>query len=121
MEFYTSVLGGDLTTSTFAEFGMNEDPSEADKLMHAQLETGGGLVLMGADVPNSMGPPGANPSVSLSGGAEDEDELRGYWEGLSEGGTVLAPFEKAPWGDLFGMCSDRFGVTWLVNVAGAAA
>jgi PhnB protein len=121
MEFYTSVFGGDLTTSTFAEFQMNEDPSEADKLMHAQLETGGGLVLMAADVPNSMGPPGANPAVSLSGGAEDEDELRGYWDRLSEGGTVMAPFEKAPWGDLFGMCSDRFGVTWLVNVAGAAA
>jgi len=121
MDFYTTVFGGELTTSTFAEFGMDEDPSEADKVMHSQLETAGGLVLMAADVPNSMGDPGANPAVSLSGPAEDATELRGYWEKLSEGGTVLAPFEVAPWGDTFGMCADRFGVTWMVNVAGAPA
>ena len=54
MDFYQSVFGGDLTVSTFAEFHASDDPSEQDKVMHAQLETPDGLVLMAADTPNGM-------------------------------------------------------------------
>jgi PhnB protein len=54
MDFYQSVFGGELTRSTFAEAGMSEDPGEADKVMHSQLVTPGGMVLMGADTPASM-------------------------------------------------------------------
>ncbi|MDQ1572034.1 MAG: PhnB protein [Actinomycetota bacterium] len=115
MEFYQTVLGGDLTITTFGEFNASEDPAEQDKVMHSQLISPTGLTLMGSDTPNSMEyNPGDNISVSLSG--EDEPELRGYWEKLSDGANVTAPFEKAPWGDVFGMCVDRFGVNWLVNV-----
>ena len=48
-----------------------------------------------------------------------QTELRGYWDKLSDGATVTAPLDKAPWGDTFGMCKDRFGVNWLVNIAGS--
>ena len=120
MEFYHSVFGGKLTTNTFAEFHASEDPAEKDKIMHSLLEADGGLVIMAADTPNSMElTPGSNFAVSLSG--EDEAELRGYWGRLSDGGTVTMPLEKAPWGDTFGMCVDRFGVSWMVNVAGTPA
>ena len=120
MEFYHSVFGGKLTTNTFAEFHASEDPAEQDKIMHSLLETDGGLVIMAADTPNSMElTPGSNFAVSLSG--EDEAELRGYWDKLSDGGTVTMPLDKAPWGDTFGMCLDRFGVSWMVNVAGTPA
>jgi PhnB protein len=120
MGFYHSVFGGELTTNTFAEFRASEDPAEQDKIMHSQLETDGGLVIMAADTPNSMElAPGSNFAVSLSG--EDETELRGYWDRLSDGGTVTMPLDKAPWGDTFGMCVDRFGVSWMVNVAGTPA
>jgi PhnB protein len=120
MEFYHSVFGGKLTANTFVEFRASEDPAEQDKIMHSQLETDGGLVIMAADTPNSMElAPGSNFAVSLSG--EDETELRGYWDRLSDGGTVTMPLDKAPWGDTFGMCVDRFGVSWMVNVAGTPA
>jgi len=117
MEFYYSVFGGELTMSTFAEMQASEDPAEQDKIMHSQLVTDNGLTLMAADTPNSMDyAPGTNDfAVSLSG--EDEGELRGYWDKLSDGGTVLMPLERAAWGDLFGMCTDRFGITWLVNIS----
>lgn len=120
MDFYHSVFGGELTSNTFAEFNAAEDPAEQDKIMHSMLVTEGGLVLMAADTPNSMDyTPGNSISVSLSG--EDEAELGGYWKQLSESGTALVPLEPAPWGDSFGMCVDRFGVTWMVNIAGTSA
>jgi len=116
MSFYHSVFGGELTVSTFADFDASADPTEQDKIMHAQLETPDGLVLMGADTPEGMEYRSqAGVSVSLSG--DDELRLRGYWERLSEGGSVTVAFEKAPWGDTFGMCVDRFGTSWLVNLA----
>jgi len=120
MDFYQSVFGGTLTKSTFGEFHASEDPAEADRIMHSALETPGGFTLMGADTPNSMElTQGDSISVSLSG--DDHDELMGYWNGLVDGATITAPMNTAPWGDSFGMCIDRFGVTWLVNISAPAA
>ncbi|PRY18830.1 3-demethylubiquinone-9 3-methyltransferase [Pseudosporangium ferrugineum] len=79
------------------------------------LETPGGLTLMASDTPPGMEVvPGSAISVSLSG--DDADELKGYWEKLSEGGAVSVPLEKQMWGDEFGTCRDRFGVDWMVNI-----
>ncbi len=64
--------------------------------------------------------PGDSFSVSLSGGPEDDAELRGFWDGLAAGGTVVEPLSTAPWGDSFGMVKDKFGVLWLVNIAGTS-
>jgi PhnB protein len=122
MGFYQSVFGGELNMSTFAEYHASEDPAEQDKIMHAMLTTENGMVLMGADTPSSMDyTPGSNFSVSLSGSGSEEAELRGYFEKLADGGTVAMPLEKAPWGDTFGMCKDKFGVDWLVNITPAAS
>ena len=52
---------------------------------------------------------------------DDADELRGWWDKLSEGGQVAVPLEKQMWGDVFGMCMDRFGIGWMVNIAGQAS
>jgi len=114
MEFYKGVFGGDLTVSTFGEFGAENSP-DADKIMHSQLETDRGFTLMASDTPSGMGrTPGDNITISLSG--EDGGELRGYWEKLSDGGNVTMPLEKQMWGDEFGMVTDRFGIPWMVNI-----
>ena len=117
MEFYREVFGGTLNLMTFGQFG-TEDPGLADKIMHGQLETPAGFTLMGADTPPGMElSPGSAITVSLSG--DDPEELRGYWKSLSgSGGTVTAELEKQMWGDEYGSCVDRFGVAWLVNIAG---
>lgn len=120
MEFYHSVFGGELTSSTFGEFGVSEDPAESDRIMHSMLVSPSGLVLMASDTPNRMEfNPGTNITVSLSGESDDDAELRGYWDKLSQGGTVSMPLEAAPWGDSFGQLVDKFGIGWLVNIAGA--
>ena len=121
MEFYQWVFGGALVSSTFAEFHARDDPAEHEKIMHALLTTDRGPVLMASDTPNRMDyTPGNNFSISLSGAQVDDGELRGYWDKLSAGGTVTMPLGLAPWGDTLGMCTDKFGVNWLFDIAGAA-
>ena len=116
MEFYKTVFGGKLTMSTFKEYNASQDPSEDNKIMHALLETDNGMTLMAADTPNAMEyNPGTNMSISLSG--DDDKELSGYYQKLSAGGMVAMPLEAAPWGDKFGMCTDKFGVAWMVNIS----
>jgi PhnB protein len=115
LEFYRGVFGGELTLSTFGESGMAGGP-DADRIMHGQLETPAGYTLMAADTPAGMERTvGTNMSVSLSG--DDTEELRGYFDKLSDGGTVTMPLEKQMWGDEFGMCVDPFGVSWMVNIS----
>lgn len=118
MTFYQSVFGGKLDVMTFDQ--MAHDPSEKDNVMHAMLEAPNGMVLMGADTPKSMSyAPAGGMTVSLSG--DNEPELRGFWDKLSQGGQITMPLEKAPWGDSFGMLTDKYGTPWMVNIAGAKA
>lgn len=114
MEFYKTVFGGNLTMNTFQEF----HAGDSDLIMHAMLEAENGIRFMAADTPSEMEySQGANISMSLSG--EDEAELRGFWRKLSDGATITMPLEKAPWGDTFGMLTDKFGINWMVNITGS--
>ncbi|MCC9175482.1 MULTISPECIES: VOC family protein [Arthrobacter] len=121
MSFYQDVFGGTLESSTFAEMNMSDDPSEANKIMHSTLTTDSGFVLMASDTPNAMaGPESVAPdssngyAIALSG--DNSDELRGYWDKLLDGGQMTLPLEKAPWGDVFGMVTDRFGTSWMISI-----
>jgi PhnB protein len=115
MEFYKSALGGELAMNTFAEFG--NDRPDGDKIMHANLETPDGFTLMASDTPPGMEEPsGNNIAISLSG--DDNDKLRGYWDQLTEGAKVTMPLERQVWGDEFGQFTDKFGIQWMVNIAG---
>jgi len=117
MEFYKSVFGGKLTMNTFKEFNASQDPSDDNKIMHAMLEADNGITLMGADTPNGMEyHSGTNISISLSG--DNDAELSGYYEKLVAGGRIREPLTQAPWGDKFGMLTDKFGVEWMVNITG---
>ncbi len=88
MEFYASVFGGTLNLNTFADYGAQGTP-DADRIMHAALETDAGYTIMAADVTSEM----------------------------EYHGTVTMPLAKQAWGDEFGMCVDQFGVPWLVNIS----
>ena len=115
MEFYRAVFGGKLVMNTFKEYHASQDAIEDDKIMHAMLEAENGITFMAADTPNGMEyRPGANISMSLSG--DNEAELKTYFQKLSAGGMVTMPLDNAPWGDMFGMCTDKFGINWMVNI-----
>ncbi|MGL4744333.1 MAG: VOC family protein [Dermatophilaceae bacterium] len=118
MEFYQQVLGGELTVSTFGEYG-GAGPS-ADGVMHANLTTPSGFTLMASDVPpgqEGSHHPGTNVRLSLGG---DDESLREYWAQLSDGATIETPLEKQVWGDEYGALADRFGIHWMVNIGSAS-
>jgi PhnB protein len=115
MEFYHSVFGGQLRINTFGEFG-SSDPATADKVMHAMLTTDQAYILMASDIaPGMPYNPGNTITCSLSG--DPGEGLEQVWEKLSDGGTVVMPFEKQVWGDVYGMCIDKFGIPWMVDIA----
>jgi PhnB protein len=118
IEFYKDVFGGELQLNTVGEYGDASAPG-ADRIMHAWLKSPSGYDLMVADTqPGMPYQPGNNISLSLSG--DNDDELRGYWDKLSSGGTITVPLEKQMWGDVFGACIDKFGISWLVNIGETA-
>ena len=120
MAFYQGIFGGRLTVATFAEFHASTDPAEDDLVMHAELFGANGIHLMAADAPARVElPTGSAITLSLAG--EDEAELRAAFERLAEGGTVAMPLAPSAWGAVFGMCTDRFGVGWMVNIAAPGA
>lgn len=116
MEFYKSVLGGELNINTFGEFGAEQlDPNG---VMHAQLETPAGFRLMASDN-GSQGELTMGDNVTISIAGDDADDLRRWFNALAEGGQVTMPLEKQVWGDEFGMLTDQFGVHWMVNISSA--
>ena len=120
MDFYRTVFGGKLDVSTFKDFHASQDPSEDNMIMHSVLEADNGITIMASDTPSRMEyRVGTNMSMSLSG--DNEAELKAYFAKLSAGGMIAMPLEKAIWGDWFGMCTDKFGVQWLVNITAQKA
>lgn len=118
IEFYKSLFGGTLNISAFKDIpNLPIEPEEQDLTMHAMLEADNGIVLMAADTPKHMGGH-ARPNGALSLSGDNEEELKGYWDKLAEGGKVNQPLMKAPWGDSFGMLTDKFGIDWMVNISG---
>jgi PhnB protein len=115
MEFYKSILGGELTMQTFAESNMPTKEEEKDRIVHAELKNDS-LTFMASDgTSEHIVTMGDNISMSIAG--SDEEALTGYFEGLSDGGSVDMKMEKQFWGDTFGMLTDKFGVHWMINIS----
>ena len=119
MNFYKSVFGGEFTIFTrFKELPGNEKipAHEQDKLMHVSLTTKNGTIIMATDLLESMEQkcePGN--CVNLCIQAESEEEVDKLFKDLSKGGKVDMPLNKTFWGAYFGMCKDKFGVSWMIN------
>ena len=116
--FYKSVLGGDLTNfQRFGDTPHGEKMSDEDKkkIMHVTLKGPKGVVLMGNDHLDFMGPFNAGNNFSLSVHPDSEELADKLFNDLSAGGTVTMPLSKVFWGAYFGMLIDKFGIQWMVN------
>lgn len=117
--FYKSVFGGEFSLIIrFKEMSSPEYPVaeiDANKIMHIALPIGTN-VLMGNDVPESMGRVNENENRSkISINVQSREEADKLFNGLSAGGTIEAPIGDSPWGSYFGMFRDKFGIEWLVD------
>lgn len=119
--FYKSVFGGEFSyVGRFSEMpeDVNHARSEDDnnKIMHISLPISKETILMGSDTGGEWGANtviGNNVSISIGAGSKEEADR--LFNGLSEGGKITMPLENTFWGDYFGMCTDQFGINWMVS------
>jgi PhnB protein len=116
LEFYRSVFGGELTVLTNAQMGSAEVPAEADQVKWGQVVAPNGFRVMAYDVPASKVWAAGEIPFFLSVRGETAEEVTELWKGLSEGATLVEELAPAPWAPLYGMLTDRFGVTWVLDV-----
>lgn len=120
--FYKSVFGGEFTNvQKIAEtpFAAQMPEAERNRIMHIALPIGT-TTLMGSDILESQGHSlsiGNNCHININ--AETKSQADKLFKGLSAGGKITMPLEKAFWGAYFGMVTDRYGVQWMVNCENA--
>ena len=131
LEFYQSVFGGSLSMATYSDFGMPKEAPGADKIVFGQVETADGFRLMAYDIPGRD-----NADITETAGATRRENgvtvtdrtffqsLRGQtleevakiWNSLADGAEIIEPLAASAWSPGFGMLTDRFGVTWVIDV-----
>ncbi|MBN9347375.1 MAG: VOC family protein [Devosia sp.] len=119
LDFYREVFGGHLVAVTYRDAGAVQDPAAADQIMWGQIAAENGFRVMAYDVPAARAwHPGEAPFFLSIRGA-DAAEIRGYWDRLVAGATLIQPIGPSGWSPLYGMLRDRFGVTWVLDVEAA--
>lgn len=129
LEFYQSVFGGVLTAVAYADFGMPKELPDADKVVFGQVTADNGFRIMAYDVPSQATPAPAvtgttrENGVTLTGerffvavAGETADEVSPLWDKLADGAEIIEKFGPSPFSPGFGMLTDRFGVTWILQV-----
>ena len=122
--FYRSIFGGEFVggimrfKDTPPQAGQPPlSPSDSNLVMHIELEILGGHHLMSTDAPESMGftvTTGNNVHISLEPDTKEEGER--LFASLSSGGKITMPLVEMFWGALYGSCTDKFGINWMINV-----
>ena len=120
MEFYKEVFGGKLEMTNYLDGGMSQSADDEKLIMHAMLQADNGITFMASDGRSTIEAE-SEPSIQLSINGDNLEELTELFEKLSEGGLIREPLVKAPWGDTFGMLTDKYGIQWMVNIAGNQA
>lgn len=131
LDFYRGVFGGRVTLVTYGDFGMSQDHPEHARIVFGQVENEDGFRVMAYDVPgqDAGGPAATTGTTRRENGttvtdsaffqsvrAQDLEEITGYWNGLADGATIVEPLAASAWTRGFGMLTDRFGVTWVLDV-----
>jgi PhnB protein len=117
LEFYQSVFGGDITIVTYKDAQNVQHPSEATQVMWGQVAAQKGFRVMAYDVPSRMPWDQGKNAFFVSVRGDSDKEIAALWEKLSDGATVAQPLAPSGWAPLYGMLTDRFGITWVLDVA----
>ncbi len=122
-KYYRSVFGSEFTAlqryENMPQSEMSISPDEKEKILHIALPIGGGVVLMGSDVPQSMSSSfiqGNNVYISLHPQSKKDAEM--LYQKLSEGGKVEMPLGKTFWGAYYASFLDKYNIGWMINYQG---
>lgn len=129
LDFYAEVFDGTAIARTYGDLGMPAGLPDTDKVVFGQVESAHGFRLMAYDIPGRTegfggrtrradGTTVTDQPFFVSVRADALDEATRYWSRLAQGATVIEPLAASAWSAGFGMLTDRFGVTWVVDVAG---
>ena len=119
LDFYASVFDGEVMAFTFAQGGDERDTADgavAEQVKWGGVQSPGGFAVMAFDVPPGRAYDAGTDAVYVSVRGTDPEEVTGYWQALVVGGTVRADLGPAGYAPLYGMVTDRFGVTWVLDV-----
>lgn len=121
LTFYTQALGAEvLYKIRFGEAPVDDSqcattpPFPADKIMHASLKIGDGLLMLSDG--NMCAEEKKHGGFSVSLHSNDLAQGKTWFDRLSVGANVTMPFQETFWALGFGMLTDRFGIPWMVNV-----
>ncbi len=116
--YYAQHLGGKIVhTMKYSEAPEGEGcgPEYSDKVMHSMIVIDG-HGLMGSDAMSSYCPYEKPRGISLALAPDSLAECERIFAALSDGGEVQMPLEKTFWAFRFGTCTDKFGISWMVNL-----
>ncbi|MBL7259509.1 VOC family protein [Paractinoplanes lichenicola] len=134
LEFYQSVFGGHLTVVAYSDFGMPKELPDAGKVVFGQVTADSGFTILAYDIPSQavptapLTPTTRENGMTLTGerffvavGGDTADEVSALWDKLADGAEIVEKFGPSPFSPGFGMLTDRFGVTWILQVNAAHA
>jgi PhnB protein len=121
LAFYHSVFGGEQIAVTYKDFGKVEDPADADQVIWGQVVSTSGFRVMAFDVPSRQSWHPGERSFFVSVRGESTAEIEDYWDKLVDGGSIVQALGPSNWSPLYGMVKDRFGITWVMDVAARPA
>jgi PhnB protein len=110
LDFYASVVDGDVVAIPHPG---------SDQIMWGQVTASNGFRVMAYDVPEERAFSRGDDPFFLSVRGDSAEEITTLWERLAEGATITAPLAESAWAPLYGMLTDRFGITWVLDVAAA--
>ena len=117
LAFYQSVFGGEIMLATHQQAYPSFAPDEADHIAFGQVESADGFRIMAFDVPASRPYAPGQSAFFVSVRGTDTEELTAYWNKLAQGATIIQPLAPSSWTPLYGMLQDRFGITWVLDIA----
>ncbi|WP_328324578.1 VOC family protein [Kribbella sp. NBC_00382] len=131
LEFYQSVFGGQLTIVAYGDFGMPKELPDADKVVFGQVTADNGFSIMAYDVPRQSAPAAAPAATTRENGmtltgerffvsvrGDSAEEVSALWDKLADGADLIEKYAPSQWSPGFGMLTDRFGTTWILDVTG---
>ncbi|WP_139492412.1 VOC family protein [Brevibacillus dissolubilis] len=112
MNFYVSLFDQSEIVS-IARYGPNEPGAEGSVIQATFTLNGQPFMCIDSFVKHAFT---FTPSISLYVNCETEEELDRLYQQLSQDGAVLMPLDAYPFSKKYGWVTDRFGVSWQLNL-----